>query len=404
MARVIALFNLLVAVLLSLFLPIVFPDDDSRFGLYLPLVNSVKFSPFVLPRYPHEVAFSHLWYSLKKTSWLFSILQNNHRHRNKRLLCSGDIKNNPGPSAPHSTYQKKKKLTSALKKNLKILHLNVRSLPCHFDEVQSFVHSQKADIFAVTESWLDSSVPDCEVSLSDYHLYRCDRSRSGGGVAVYVADYLSGSFLSSSSVSGACSDVEFLWLSISSFKSSLTSFAFGCFYRPPGLPASSIHNLCSNIESMLISHKHVIVCGDLNVDTSDLNHPHSKSLLNFISSHSLSCPITDPTRISDSRCSVIDHFLASSDVPISHSAVLNISISDHLPIVLSVDWSTPKTLHKTITKRSFKNFSTSSFNDDLVSVPWFLLDLFDDVDDKVFLFNALFADVLDTHAPVKTVS
>ena len=92
------------------------------------------------------------------------------------------------------------------------------------------------------------------MSLPDYHLYCCNRSHSGGGVAVYVADYLSGSLLSSSSVSGAsCSDVEFLWLSISSFKSSLASFAFGCFYRPPGLPASLIHNLCSNVESMLIS-------------------------------------------------------------------------------------------------------------------------------------------------------
>jgi hypothetical protein len=32
-----------------------------------------------------------------------------------------------------------------------------------------------------------------------------------------------------------------------------------------------------------------------------------------------------------------------------------------------------------------------------------LLDIFDDVDDKLFLFNTLFTDVLNLHAPIKTV-
>ena len=87
------------------------------------------------------------------------------------------------------------------KKNLKIIHMNTHSLLCHLDEVQSFVLSHRPDILAVSEMWLDPSVSDCEVSLSGYHLYRCDRSRSGGGIGVYVADheYLSCSTLSHSS-------------------------------------------------------------------------------------------------------------------------------------------------------------------------------------------------------------
>ena len=43
-----------------------------------------------------------------------------------------------------------------------------------------------------------------------------------------------------------------------------------------------------------VSRKHVVACGDLNVDSLDTDHPHTKSLQNFILSHSLSCPITFP--------------------------------------------------------------------------------------------------------------
>ena len=56
-----------------------------------------------------------------------------------------------------------------------------------------------------------------------------------------------------------------------------------------------------------------------------------------------------------------------------------------------------------ITRRSFKHFCKSSFEDDLSCVPWSILDVFDDPDDKVEAFNFLFADVLDCHAPLKTI-
>ena len=36
-------------------------------------------------------------------------------------------------------------------------------------------------------------------------------------------------------------------------------------------------------------------------------------------------------------------------------------------------------------------------------MPWSIIDVFDDPDDKVDAFNNLFNDVLDMHAPLKTV-
>ena len=217
---------------------------------------------------------------------------------------------------------------------------------------------------------------------------------------MYVVDHLSVFTLSCDVSSGA---IESLWLSISSFKSSPSSFAIGCLYRPPTAPSSSVSDLCFILESMLLSHSHFVACGDLNIDTSDSSHPHTRSFHNFISSRHLLCPISSPTCISDSRSSVLDHFVTSSEVPVYHSSVINWPISDHLPIVLLIDWSVPEPTFKTITKCSFKKFNHDTFNEDLTAVPWSLVDLFDDIDDKVFIFNSLFGAALDYHTPMKTV-
>ena len=150
------------------------------------------------------------------------------------LLLSGDVELNPGPAcpdgAPNRTSAAKRSKLASVKKTLKIIHLNARSILRHLDDVQCLVTLQRPDIVAVCESWLSPSIIDAEVSLTGYSLYRSDRSRSGGGVAVYVIDHLSVSQISSGA---SCGEVEALWLSISSFKSSLSSFAFGCMYRPP---------------------------------------------------------------------------------------------------------------------------------------------------------------------------
>jgi len=46
--------------------------------------------------------------------------------------------------------------------------------------------SDRPTVIALTETWLDSSIPSYEVELPSYRLYRRDRSRHGGGVVMYV--------------------------------------------------------------------------------------------------------------------------------------------------------------------------------------------------------------------------
>ena len=152
----------------------------------------------------------------------------------------------------------------------------------------------------------------------------------------------------------------------------------------------------------MVSRKHVLACGDFNIDMANQDTPYSKTFQNFISSHSLTQPISHPTHYSGASKSILDLFLVSPDVPISKSFVLDSSFSDHLPI-LQLNCAVPKPPPTLITLHSFKFFLKSSFEEDLSAVPWSIIDVFDDPDDKVDAFNSLFIEVLDMHAPLKTV-
>ena len=304
------------------------------------------------------------------------------------LLRSGDIEINPGPAS-----------VTRRERKLKIVHLNVRSLICHLDELRCFVKSEAPDVLGLSETWLDNSISDKEISISGYHLLRRDRNRSGGGVACYVIDQIN-TELSKSCI--ASSGLEYLWISLTS-RGLPSQIMFGCFYRPPSSPAKSVVDICSNLEDMMIAHKYVIACGDFNIDISDLDKPNTKILTNFITAHNLIQPINEPTRFSSHSSSIIDLFLISPNIPISKSNTLNIAISDHLPIYLELLWKSIKPPVKSIQRRSFKNVDSAKFNEDLTSLPWSVLDIFDDVDDKLAVFESLFKDVLDLHAPLKTV-
>ena len=369
-------------------------QEDPRICYQQPNFPRMRFSPSFWLTFSVKSSTSHLRDSRKKALWTVMLHRNFSQVHRTLLLRAGDVERNPGPSGDVCMTKKMDK-----KKILTVIHLNARSLLPHFDDIASLVSKYRPEILALSETWLDSSVTDSEINLPNYFLYRCDRSRSGGGVAVYCADHLSCSVLT---CGVSASGVESLWVSIDS-KLFSSPLALGCFYRPPSSPSVSVHDLCDDIETVMISRKYVIVCGDFNIDMSDLDKPYARLFHNFITSRSLTQPITLPTRYSKTSNSILDLFLASSDIPISNSSVLDSPISDHLPILLSVDCNVPKRPPSLVTRRSFKTFCKSSFEEDLATVPWSIINIFDNPDDQVSVFNTLFSEVLDRHAPIKTV-
>lgn len=63
----------------------------------------------------------------------------------------------------------------------------------------------------------------------------------------------------------------------------------------------------------------------------------------------------------------------------------------------------PKPRCTYITVRGSKNYTHAKFNEDLASIPFYIANIFDDLDDHAYVFNSLFLDVLNDHTPIKRV-
>ena len=247
----------------------------------------------------------------------------------------------------------------------------------------------------ITETWLSSDILDSELNLHNYLLFRLDRNRHGGGIAMLVKSSLSPSFVSLPS-----SNLEFLIISVKFRKCYLF---IGTFYHLP----SSLHDL-SVLSSTLQNLRHsvlsnLILVGDFNVHYS----PSSSSSLyrdlkSIAVSYSLSQVITDPTHFSHSGSpSIIDLVFLHSTFSSNYAILPPVSSSNHNSILLSV--SPPSSFHRSPkpTRRRVWLYSPadlSKINDLLSSTSW---DLSSDVDASWLSFKSHFLKIMHTCIPSK---
>ena len=111
------------------------------------------------------------------------------------------------------------------KKGIKILNLNVASLYSKIDEIRDIVVLSNAHVLSINESLLDSTISDEEVELPGLCIFRNDRNRHGGGVALYVHQSLS-----PVRIDIIDNDLESVWVYVASHGK---KYIFGSIYRPP---------------------------------------------------------------------------------------------------------------------------------------------------------------------------
>ena len=92
------------------------------------------------------------------------------------------------------------------------------------------------------------------------------------------------------------------------------------------------------------------------------------------------------------------------DENIAHIHVCKISISDHYAVFgnRKLNNCVKSNTYQTITYRSFKNFDENRFISDLCEVPWETIVHFDDIDEIVEVWNYMFLEVVNKHAPLKS--
>ena len=99
------------------------------------------------------------------------------------LLCHGDIEINPGPKK--------------LKKNsLSVCHWNLNSLSAHnfskLTQLKAYISIHKHDFICLSETYLDSSIPDSLLEIDRYNLICSDHPNDikRGEVCIYFNEIL----------------------------------------------------------------------------------------------------------------------------------------------------------------------------------------------------------------------
>ena len=204
----------------------------------------------------------------------------------------------------------------------------------------------------MTETWLDESISDGEVAITDYRMFRLDRKgKAGGGVCIYIHYSLSVRLLSITPM-----DLEMLWIGL---KLGKKEYMIGCLYRPPN---SSV-KFWSSLEDALgsLDGYEVILMGDLNVDFSDQrdkNYVHMKHVCLSLNLRNL---ISSPTRITATTAKTLDVVLTNIEQCLITGGVTEqVDFSDHAAVFCSImrpETATrrPDNLESSVVVRSWPN-------------------------------------------------
>ena len=153
------------------------------------------------------------------------------------LIISCDVELNPGPQT------------------LMISHSNVHSLSPHdrslkIDEIDTILCKQrKCDFICLSETWLDSTFTDDQVTISGFQVQRRDRTlgdgnRRAGGVAIYNRDDLPVRRRKDLEHD----DLEFV---LTELVTSNKRVLFGCCYRAPNATAEEKDTFLDSFQQVL---------------------------------------------------------------------------------------------------------------------------------------------------------
>ena len=111
-------------------------------------------------------------------------------------------------------------------RGLHFIHLNINSILSKIEELRLIAFKTHAAIIGISESKIDDSVLDGEISIDGYTPLRSDRNRQGGGVICYIRKDISFNKLDLKS-----ENIEYIFIDI--FLPKTKRITIGILYRPP---------------------------------------------------------------------------------------------------------------------------------------------------------------------------
>ncbi|MES9882038.1 MAG: reverse transcriptase family protein, partial [Sedimenticola sp.] len=269
-----------------------------------------------------------------------------------------------------------------------------------FDEVKIMLTSPENEslhIFGLSETKLKDNKNTSTFRINGFQMpFRKDNyANAGGGLLVYVRNGLN----AKRRLDLELFEISCIWLEITPEKGK--QFLVGCMYRPPDSKVEWADRFEDCIDHVANEGKEIIILGDMNKNL--LCDQISAEWLNFIHSLGLSQMVAEPTRVTSTTSTLIDHVYTNYEENISEVKVSKLCTSDHYAITCNrkLNYCVGKNSHQSITYRSFKHFNEPAFVTELNSVPWEVIQNFEHIDDILETWMTLFLDVVNKHAPLR---
>ncbi|KAK4810861.1 hypothetical protein QYF61_008833 [Mycteria americana] len=249
---------------------------------------------------------------------------------------------------------------------MKCLYTNADSMGNKQEELEATMLLESYDLVAVTETWWDKS-HDWSVAINGYRLFRRDRrGRRGGGVALYIKEWIDCEELS---LKNSHKQVESLWVRIGD-RGNKGNLVVGVYYRLPdqGEPTDEAFFLQLQEASCLQA---LVLLGDFNHPgicwkSSTASCRQSRRLLECIEDKFLTQVIDTPTR----GDAILDLLVTSAseligDVKIGGSLGCN----DHALVEFAVlrDMGQAKSIVRTL---NFRKANFQLFKELVNGTPW----------------------------------
>ena len=283
------------------------------------------------------------------------------------------------------------------KSSLNIGHFNINGLRSKIDFLRIFLRQHKFDILCLNETKIDSTVPDSEISVPGYTIFRQDRTCHGGGVLIFASDHLTTKKLSHISKKSN----ETLWLEVKRKQSK--SIYVCAAYRPPVRKQNL--EVVERYKSFLMScidklpkDPEVFILGDFNCNM--LVENRLSSIVNELcKARGLYQFVDMPTRTTETSSTMIDLILSNSDHALD-CQVHDIGLSDHCFVSIKRGNIKVKRNPKFVESRCFKKFSQESFLQGLGELDWSNVLNTTNVDSAAQAFNDNVLSVLNKLAPI----
>lgn len=214
-----------------------------------------------------------------------------------------------------------------------VLHLNVRSIAKHIDDVKNLINdiATKIHIIALTDCWL---IKDVNFEIPGYNRLtsRVDRNKASG-VLVYLKEGIDMNELYFDvKNTGDCVIVKIVNRSCKN-----RNVVLCVIYRSPDDPVSFILMVKNLLEYLTTLSKHMIIVGDFNLNYIDYTNIHVVNFKKVMGEYGLVQVIKTPTRIVGGSNTLIDLIFTNMGLNDIQAGNIICDITDHFAGYLNVN-------------------------------------------------------------------